>query len=143
METFLSLAVGLGLGSVLTVLVTKKLEQYSNDREKLRSKKEIEYSSYLTKLMGYRKGFEDVEEQKKFIWYLNTSAVITASDEVYKLAIDYINTFDRARVPEVKEPERQKIYAKLVITMRNELNKLSGQCPTRLVESDIQVTQLN
>ncbi len=75
--------------------------------------------------MGFYKGWEDKKMQKQFIWDVNTNATVSASDEVYRLARNYINSYDHTK--KVNEEERQKIYAKLVITMRNELNKLSGE----------------
>jgi hypothetical protein len=91
--------------------------------------------------MGFYKGWEDEKMQKQFIWDVNTNATVSASDKVYRLARDYINSFDNAK--KMTEEERQKIYAKLVITMRNELNKISVEAPTDLKEDEIRVIQLD
>ena len=91
--------------------------------------------------MGFFKGWEDKSFQKQFIWDVNANAPVSASDEVYRLARKYIETFDKKN--NASEEDRQKIYAKLVITMRNELNKMSGEPKTDLKEEEIKVMQLD
>lgn len=144
-EFFLSLisAFGVGglFGGVVVALVKDKLEQNSENKRRVRDLREQQYKDFLNNLMGFRKGWEDREKMKKFIWDFNTTATISASDKVYRLAKGYIESFDKKN--ELTEPERQKIYAKLVVAMRNELNKMSGESPTGLKEDEIRVIQLD
>ena len=79
--------------------------------------------------------------QKQLIWDVNANAPVSASDEVYRLTRKYIDTFDKKN--NASENDRQKIYAKLVITMRNELNKMSSEPRTDLKEEEIKVMQLD
>lgn len=140
-EILISLGVGGIIGGILTNWVNNKLEQNSENRRRIRDHREQQYKDFLNNLMGFYKGWEDKKMQKQFIWDVNTNATVSASDEVYRLARNYINSYDQTK--KVSEEERQKIYAKLVITMRNELNKLSGESPTDLKEEEIKVMQLD
>lgn len=136
-------AFGIGalISGVAVAWVNSKLEQNSDSKRRIREVREKQYKDFLNNLMGFYKGWEDKNKQKQFIWDVNTNATVSASDEVYRLARDYINSFDKTK--KVDEEERQKIYAKLVITMRNELNKMSGEPSTDLKEKEIRVMQLN
>ena len=78
---------------------------------------------------------------KQFIRDVNTNATVSASDGVYRLARNYVDSYDKTK--KITEEERQKIYAKLIIAMRNELNKMSGEKPTDLKEDEIKVMQLD
>lgn len=140
-EIILSLGVGGFIGGIITNWVNNKLEQNSENKRRIRERREQQYKDFLNNLMGFYKGWEDKKMQKQFIWDVNTNATVSASDEVYRLARNYINSYDQKN--KVSEDERQKIYAKLVITMRNELNKLSGESSTDLKESEIKVMQLD
>lgn len=140
-EIILSLGLGGFIGGIVTNWVNNKLEQNSENKRRIRERREQQYKDFLNNLMGFYKGWEDKKMQKQFIWDVNTNATVSASEEVYRLARNYINSYDQTK--RVSEEERQKIYAKLVITMRNELNKLSGESPTDLKESEIKVMQLD
>ena len=140
-EIILSLGIGGIVGGIVTNWVNNKLEQNSENKRCIRDRREQQYKDFLNNLMGFYKGWEDKKMQKQFIWDVNTNATVSASDEVYRLARDYINSYDQTK--KISEEDRQKIYAKLVITMRNELNKLSGESPTDLKESEIKVMQLD
>ena len=140
-EIILSLGLGGIVGGITTNWVNNKLERNSENRRRIREHREQQYKDFLNNLMGFYKGWEDEKMQKQFIWDVNTNATVSASDEVYRLARNYIDSYDQTK--KVSEDERQKIYAKLVITMRNELNKLSGESPTSLKESEIKVMQLD
>ncbi|MBU0708270.1 hypothetical protein KJ596_00790 [Patescibacteria group bacterium] len=143
--TLSSLISVFGLGALISGIVVSwvknKLEQNSVNKRRVRERRERQYIDFLNNLMGFRKGWEDKKMMKQFIWDVNTNATVSASDEVYRLANKYIESFDKkSKLP---EPERQKIYARLVITMRNELNKMSGEPPTDLEENEIKVMQLD
>lgn len=142
---FSSLVTAFGMGALISGIavawVKNKLDQNSENRRRVRELRKQQYKDFLNNLMGFYKGWEDKKMQKQFIWDVNTNATVSASDEVYRLARNYINSYDRTK--KVSEDERQKIYAKLVITMRNELNKMSGESPTDLKESEIKVMQLD
>lgn len=140
-EIILSLGVGGFIGGIITNWVNNKLEQNSENKRRIRDHREQQYKDFLNNLMGFYKGWEDKKMQKQFIWDVNTNATVSASDDVYRLARNYINSYDQTK--KVSEHERQKIYAKLVITMRNELNKLSGEPQTDLKEEEIKVMQLD
>lgn len=145
METFLSLATAFGLGALISGIVVtwvkNILEQNSENRRRIRELREKQYKDFLNNLMGFYKGWEDRKMMKQFIWDVNTNATISASDQVYRLARDYINSYDKTK--KVEEIDRQKMYAKLVIAIRNELNKMSGEPPTDLKEDEIKVMQLD
>lgn len=123
------LGIGGIVGGVTTNWINHRLEQNSENKRRIREKRERQYIDFLNNLMGFYKGWEDGQKQKQFVWDVNTNATVTASDEVYRLAKNYIDSFDKTK-KQVGEEERQKIYAKLVITMRNELNNMSGEGPT-------------
>lgn len=130
------------VGAVITHWIDDKLAQNSENRRIIREHRELQYKDFLKNLMGYYKGWEDKEKQKQFVLDVNTNAIISASDEVYRLAKSYINSFDGSN-EQVGEADRQKIYASLVIAMRNELNIMSGENPTTLAENEITVMQLD
>ncbi len=142
---FPSLISAFGLGALISgVVVTwvkNKLDQNSESKRRVRELREKQYKDFLNNLMGFFKGWENKSFQKQFIWDVNANAPVSASDEVYRLARKYVDSFDKTN--KVDEDERQKIYAKLVITMRNELNKMSGEPPTDLKENEIKVMQLD
>src|SRR3989344_4553916 len=135
----------LGLGTIIGTLFgywfKDKLDQNAENRRKVREIRERQYKDFLNNLMGFFKGWENRSFQKQFIWDVNANAPVSASDEVYRLARKYIDTFDNKN--NASEEDRQKIYAKLVITMRNELNKMSGEPKTDLKEEEIKVMQLD
>ncbi|MDO8621522.1 MAG: hypothetical protein Q7R31_04570 [Candidatus Levybacteria bacterium] len=142
---FPSLISAFGLGALISgVVVTwvkSKLDQNSESKRRVRELREKQYKDFLNNLMGFFKGWEDKSFQKQFIWDVNANAPVSASDEVYRLARKYIDSFDKKN--NASEDDRQKIYAKLVITMRNELNKMSGEPRTDLKEEEIKVMQLD
>jgi len=140
-EVILSLGVGGFIGGIIANWVNNKLEQNSENKRRIRDHREQQYKDFLNNLMGFYKGWEDKKMQKQFIWDVNTNATVSASDEVYRLARNYINSYDQKN--KISEEDRQNIYAKLVITMRNELNKLSGEPLTELKESEIKVMQID
>lgn len=140
-EVISVLGIGGIIGGIIANAVNHKLEQNSENRRKIRESREKQYKDFLNNLMGFYKGWEDKFKQKQFIWDVNTNATVSASDEVYRLASDYINSFDKKK--NMDEAKRQKIYANLVITMRNELNKMSGEKPTSLKEKEIRVMKLD
>lgn len=140
-EVILSLGVGGIVGGVITNWFKNKLEQNSENKRRIRERREQQYKDFLNNLMGFFKGWENRDFQKQFIWDVNANAPVSASDEVYRLARKYIDTFDKKN--NASEDDRQKIYAKLVITMRNELNKMSGEPLTDLKEDEIKVMQLD
>lgn len=144
-QTYASLISAFGFGALISGIVVawinNKLSQNSENKRKMREVREKQYKDFLNNLMGFYKGWEDKKMQKQFIWDVNTNATVSASDKVYRLARDYINSYDKTK--KIEEDDRQKIYAKLVITMRNELNKMSGESPTNLKEEEIKVMQLD
>src|SRR3990167_7783268 len=144
-SSILSLLPALSLGSIVGTIFgywfKVKLDQNAENKRKVREVRERQYKDFLNNLMGFFKGWENKDFQKQFIWDVNANAPVSASDEVYRLARKYIETFDKKN--NASEEDRQKIYAKLVITMRNELNKMSGEPKTDLKEEEIKVIQLD
>ena len=134
-----------GLGAIISGIVVTwvkdKLDHNSENKRRVKALREQQYKDFLNNLMGFFKGWGNKNFQRQFIWDVNANAPVSASDDVYRLARKYINSFDKNQ--RSSEAERQKIYAKLVITMRNELNKMSGEPPTDLKEDEIKVMQLN
>lgn len=140
-DVFTAFGIGAIISGTAVVWIKNELEKSSENKRKLRELKEQQYKEFLNDLMGFYKGWENKDQQKKFIREVNTNAIISASDEVYRLARDYIDSFDEK--VSAGEDERQKIYAKLVLAMRNELNSMLGNPPTTLAENEIKVMQLN
>lgn len=129
------------VGSAITAWIKNKLDQNSENRRKIRGLREQQYRDFLNNLVGFFEGWENEDFKKQFIWDINANAPVSASDEVYRLARRFLDSFDEQN--KLPEPERQKIYAKLVITIRNELNTMSGEPPTDLKEEEITVKRLN
>jgi len=138
---FDSFGFGAIISAVVVTIVKNWLDKNSENKMRIKEKREQQYKDFLNNLMGFFEGWEDKKMQKQFIWDMNTNATISASDEVYRLARNYIDSFDKKK--NVNEEERQKIYAKIVLTIRNELNKMSGGKDTTLSENEIKVMKLD
>ena len=146
METFLNFLTVFGLGSVITVFITHKLKQSSESKIKMRELKENQYKSLLNNLMGFFEGWEDYAvadkkaRKKQFLWEVYTSVPVYASDVVIRLCYEFIESHNK----EGKlKGESDKIYSKIVIAMRMELNKIYGQPDTTLSEKDIKVLKVD
>jgi len=146
METFLNFLTVFGLGSVITVFITHKLKQSSESKIKMRELKENQYKSLLNNLMGFFEGWEDYAvadkkaRKKQFLWEIYTSVPVYASDVVIRLCYEFIESHNK----EGKlKGESNKIYSKIVIAMRMELNKIYGQPDTTLSEKDIKVLKVD
>ncbi|NCN58583.1 hypothetical protein COW99_01550 [Candidatus Roizmanbacteria bacterium CG22_combo_CG10-13_8_21_14_all_38_20] len=146
METFLNFLTVFGLGSVITVFITHKLKQSSESKIKMRELKENQYKSLLNNLMGFFEGWEDYAvadkkaRKKQFLWEVYTSVPVYASDVVIRLCYEFIESHNK----EGKlKGESNKIYSKIVIAMRMELNKIYGQPDTTLSEKDIKVLKVD
>lgn len=140
-STISAFGIGALVSGIGVAWLKNKLEQNSENKRRVRERREQQYKDFLHNLMGFYKGWEDRSKQKQFILDVNTNATVSSSDEVYRLARDYVDSYDKTK--KIDEQQRQKIYAKLVITIRNELNSMSGEQPTDLKEKEIKVMQLD
>ena len=144
LSNFLSLLPALGLGSIIGTLFgywfKDRIDQNAENKRKIREAREQQYKDFLNNLMGFFEGWEDEKFKKQFIWDVNANASVYASDEIIRLAYKFIDSFDTKD----KKPaeERDKLYAKLVLAIRKELNEISGQKLTELKEEEIKVRRL-
>jgi len=88
-------------------------------------------------LLGFFEKWKDDALQLQFIWEVYANAAVYASDEVLRLAYSYIKSF--GKIKPVNDDERQQIYANLVITIRNELNKITGVSKSKLKVEEIKI----
>lgn len=125
----------IGISGVVGYWIKARLDQNSDNKRKIRDEKEKQYKALLNNVLGFYKKWEDKVLQLQFMWEVYTNAAVYASDEVLRLAYNYIESFDKAK--NVEDLERQQIYAKLVITIRNELHNITGEPESELDEKEI------
>ncbi|PIR63136.1 MAG: hypothetical protein COU64_06165 [Candidatus Pacebacteria bacterium CG10_big_fil_rev_8_21_14_0_10_40_26] len=134
------------IGLVIKAYIDHGLQESSEIKIRIRESKENQYKSLLTNLMGFFVGWEDYEikdktkRKKQFLWEVYTSVPVYASDEVIKLCYKFIASHSRDRAT---NDNSDKIYAKLVLAIRKELNKIYGQPDTNLIEKDIKVLKVD
>src|SRR3989344_2191419 len=145
--TWITSLLGVGfLGGLIGYWYKDKLDRNAENKRKIREEKERQYRDFLNNLMGFFKGWEHwggvsgKDRKKQFIWDLHTNAPLYASDEIIKLANEYLESFELDNPKPTKQ--RDKIYAKLVLAIRRELFSISDQ-KTQLSEDDIKIKMLN
>lgn len=132
-----SLAPIIGISGIIGYWIKAKLDQNSDNKRKIRDEKEKQYKALLNNVLGFYEKWKDEVLQLQSIWEVYTNAAVYASDEVLRLAYSYIESFDKTKG--VEDSDRQRIYAKLVITIRNELNKITGEPESELNEKEIKI----
>jgi hypothetical protein len=140
-QSILSFIPTLGVGGIIGYLIKAKLEQNTENKRKIRDEKEKQYKSFLNNLLGFFEKWKDEALQLQFMWEVYANAAVYASDDVLRLAYSYIKSFDKANA--TSDAERQRIYAKLVIAIRNELNKITGGSKSNLSENEIKIYGLD
>jgi hypothetical protein len=136
-SSFPTWGVGGIIGSVITILIKNRLELNSENKRRIRDEKEKQYKAFLNNLLGFFEKWKDDALQLQFMWEVYANAAVYASDEVLRLAYSYIKSFDKTKP--VNDDERQQIYANLVITIRNELNKITGGSKSKLKAEEIKI----
>ena len=137
-SSFPAWGVGGGIiGSIITILIKNRLELNSENKRRIRDEKEKQYKAFLNNLLGFFEKWKDDALQLQFMWEVYANASVYASDEVLRLAYNYIKSFDKAKP--VNDDERQQIYANLVITIRSELNKITGGSKSELKAEEIKI----
>lgn len=140
-QSLASFASIIGISGIIGYVIKAKLEKDTENKRKIRDEKEKQYKAFLNNLMGFFESWKDDALQLQFLWDVYTNAPVYASDEVLRLAYSYIESYDKAN--KVEDTERQLIYAKLVIAIRNELNKITGELKSDLNEREIKIRGLD
>lgn len=138
---FTTLGIGGFLGTIFGYWFKARLEQNAENKRKIREAKEQQYRDFLNNLMGFFDGWENKDFKKQFIWDVCANAPVYASDDVIKLAHEFIESFDQQN--KKSADVRDVIYGKLVLAIRKELNKIQGEPLTQLKVEDIKVRKLN
>ena len=140
-ESLPSIGVGGIIGTVITTIIKNRLELKSENKRRTRDEKERQYKAFLNNLLGFFDKWKDDILQLQFMWEVYTNATVYASDEVLRLTYSYIKSLDKKN--KMDDAKRQQLYAKLVITIRNELNKITGESKSDLTEDEIKIYGLN
>lgn len=130
----------LGLGGVIGYGFRYVLERRLELKRKIRQSKERQYEDLLSNLLAFFKGWENKEHQEQFLREVYTKAPLYASDEVIRHAMDYIESCDKNSK---LSGQSDKIYSKLVLSIRRELRKIQGESDTNLKEGDITIKKLD
>ncbi len=135
----------ISIGGIIGILITNwyknKLEQEAENKRRVREAKEKQYKAFLNNLLGFFDSWKSDVLQLQFMWDLYTKAPMYASDEVLRLAYSYIKSFDSAG--KTDDATRQKIYAKLVLVIRDELSRITGEEESELNEEEIKIFGLD
>lgn len=137
-QTVISILGLLGVGGVLGAYTNHLLEKKREMELRIVERREDQYKRFLENIIGFFEGWINKERQKNFMEELYTHAPLYASDEVIKLANDYLEAFSSKK----DSSERDKYYRELVIAIRRELRKLQGE-KTDLTEKDIKILKLD
>lgn len=145
LNSFLPLIPTLGIGSILGTVFgywfKDKLERNAENKRKVREARQKQYTDFLNNLIGFFDAWKDDALQLQFLWDVYANAPVYASDEVLRLAYSYIDSFDKTK--NINDSERQRIYAKLVIAIRNELNNITGEQKSNIKEKEIKIMGLD
>ncbi len=137
---------GIALGAYLNHLLEKKKEIELHFKER----KEEQYKKFLEYLIGFFEGWEGPKRKKEFMRELYTHAPLYASSNVIKLANQFLECFSTGKNLS-HGGESDKIYRKLVLEIRKDLNGSSfprnlifwEKGKDNLLEEDINVLKLN
>lgn len=139
-ETILSILGLLGLGGIIGAYLNHFLERKREIERRIIERKEKQYRNFLENLLAFFEGWNDKEKKKRFMNELYTHAPLYASDEVIKLANEFLRSF---RDRDLKQGGKSDIYyRKLVLVIRQEIKKLNGE-GSSLKEDDFEILQLN
>lgn len=139
-ETILSILALLGIGGIIGAYFNHFLEKKREIERRIAERKEEQYKNFLENLLAFFEGWHDKRKKKNFMIDLYTHAPLYASDEVIKLANEFLKSF---RDKDLKQGGKSDIYyRKLVLTIRNEIKKLNKD-KSFLGEEDFEILKLN
>lgn len=139
-ESIITILSLLGIGSVLGAYINHLLEGKRETHRRIAERKESQYKIFLENLIGFFEGWNDEQKKEKFMEELYTHAPLYASDEVVRLANEFLRSFNDKDLTHGGTSDTY--YRKLVLAIRKDLKKiLSGK--SKLQESDIDVQKLN
>lgn len=139
-ETILSILGLLGLGGIIGAYLDHFLERKRETERRIIERKEEQYRNFLENLLPFFEGWSDKDKKKKFMNELYTHAPLYASDEVIKLANEFLKSF---RAKDLKQGGKSDTYyRKLVLVIRNEIKKLNKD-KSSLSEEDFEILKLD
>jgi len=139
-ETILSILGLLGVGGIIGAYFNHLFEKKREIERRIVERKEEQYKNFLENLLAFFEGWHDKEKKKKFMIDLYTHAPLYASDEVIKLANEFLKSF---KDKDLKQGGKSDIYyRKLVLAIRNEIKKLNKD-KSSLREGDFEILKLD
>lgn len=139
-ESIITILSLLGIGSIIGAYINHLLESKRETQRRIAERKESQYKTFLENLIGFFEGWEDAQKKEKFMEELYTHAPLYASDEVIRLANQFLRSFNDKNLSHSGKSD--VYYRKLVLAIRKDLKKiLSGKSDLR--EDDIDVQKLN
>jgi len=139
-ESIIAILSILGIGSIIGAYINHLLEGKRETQRRIAERKESQYKTFLENLVGFFEGWEDARKKEKFMEDLYTHAPLYASDEVIRLANQFLRSFNDKDLSHGGKSD--VYYRKLVLAIRKDLkNILSGK--SKLQEDDIDVQKLN
>lgn len=139
-ETILTILGLLGVGTIIGSFITYKLESKKESKRIVLENKEKQYKTFLENLIGFFDGWEDVNKKEAFMKELYTHAPLYASDEVIKLANEFLKSFQDMDLE--RKGKSDTYYRKLVIAIREDLKRILNE-KSKLIEDDIDIQKLN
>jgi hypothetical protein len=139
-EIILSILGLLGIGGITGAYFNHRFETRRETERRIAERKEKQYRDFLENLLAFFEGWSDTEKKKKFMVDLYTHAPLYASDEVMRLANEFLKSFKDG---DLKHGGQSDIYyRKLVLAIRKEIKELNKQ-KNNLKEEDIEILKLN
>jgi len=114
MDIFLTLITGLGLGSIITIILNYYLEKYKLRKNKYYEEKKNCYFGLLTAL--HKAAVEPSDKNSKEFAYYQTIASLFAPDDVVKYIQEMIDTNE-------DREGRDIAFKNLIFSMRKDLNE--------------------
>ena len=139
-QTILSILALLGIGGVIGAYFNHFFERRREIERRIVERKEEQYKNFLENLLAFFEGWSNKDKKKKFMNELYTHAPLYASDEVIKLANEFLKSF---RDKDLKQGGKSDIYyRKLVLVIRQEIKKLNSE-KSSLIEEDFDILKLD
>ncbi len=130
----------LGIGGIIGAYFNHLFEKKREIERRVIERKEEQYKNFLENLLAFFDGWHDKEKKRKFMIDLYTHAPLYASDEVIKLANEFLKSF---KEKDFKPGGKSDIhYRKLVLAIRNEIKKLN-KGKSFLKEEDFEILKLD
>lgn len=139
-ETILSILGLLGIGGISGAYFNHFFDKKRETERRIIERKEEQYRNFLENLLAFFEGWIDREKKKKFMIELYTHAPLYASDQVIKLANEFLKSFKEKNLKHGGKSDLY--YRKLVLVIRNEIKELNKD-ETYLREDDFEVLKLD